>query len=326
MARDGDGKRATARAVGLEVSRERYLRTTDRLRRCERTTRLAGWLGPVAGVLPGDARRRVEVASADAREVLGKLWTAGERYRLVAERLDGAVDPADGVDPDAFDDLQRRLAETPERFDAGDHGAVADTLAEARKTMRRLLDARYDDVGALARFDPDRLRAAAEDAAEAVDTGRRERRGERETGQEAGEDLVTPVGNSDQIRPEALEDENVGPDAIADLADEEEAVDPDDLAAMFGIAPGDESNTVDGADGEGVTVDGETAGDDTERDDVEETVGSGVEVDVGGDDRGESVTDAVDVADRETTVRDPAVNDSDGENPDAEDGGPERDS
>jgi len=316
VARDGDGKRATARAVGLEVSRERYLRTTDRLRRCERTTRLAGWLGPVAGVLPGDARRRVEVASADAREVLGKLWTAGERYRLVAERLDGAVDPADGVDPDAFDDLQRRLAGAPERFDAGEHGAVADTLAEARKTMRRLLDARYDDVGALARFDPDRLR----EAAEAVDTERRAG-GEagRETGREAGEDLVTPVGNSDQIRPEAVEDENVDPDAVADLADEEEeeAVDPDDLAAVFGIAPDDEQNTVDGADGEGVTVDGETAGDDTERDDVEETVG--------GDDRAESVTDALDVADRETTVRDPAANDSDGEDPDGEDGGPGRD-
>jgi hypothetical protein len=352
--RDGDGPRATARAVGLEVSRERYLRTTDRLRRCERTTRLAGWLGPVAAVLPGNTRRRVEVASADAREVLGKLWTAGERYRIVAERVDGeTVDPTAGVDPDAFDDLRRRLTDAPAAVDAGEYGAVADTLAEARRTMRRLLDARYDDVGALSRFEPDRLRAAAAEAAAEVDTRRRERRGERETGGEAEEDLVAPVGNSDQIRPEAPEDENVDPGGIADLADDADdadAVDQDDLAAAFGIAPdegptdGDtpdegptDGDTPDEGPSAGTTArpggDGET--DDPDREAVEEAVGSSFEIDVGGDAAGASAgagdaddvdvggaagdADDVTVAERETQVRDPAVEDSDVEGPDGED-------
>jgi hypothetical protein len=242
--RDGRSERArAARAVGLEVSRTRYLRTLDRLRRCERASRLAALLGPLDGVVSGRARRPVEVASADARLVVGKLWTAGERYRRMLGVLDrdpDGIDPGAGRSPAAVADLRRRLSDVPARFDAGEYRAVAETLGAAREAVRALLEAREVDCEAFAGVEPTRLEAAAEAAAEALRTEHRHRRETRRRRHEAsaagatdeGEaDYRTPVGNSDQIHPAALDPENVDPDLIASLVDEddEEPVVADDL-------------------------------------------------------------------------------------------------
>lgn len=248
--RDDPERAAVARSLGLEVSRARYLRTLDRVRRCERTARLLGRLGPLARVAPVSARRSVEIASADARLVLVKLWTAGERYRRVLAAVDrdpDQVDPGAGRSPADFADLRRRLSDAPQRADESDYAAVAATMAAARRAIRTLLDARLDDCGAFVGVDPDRLARAAETAAEALtlehearEEALRRRHGEREADAEA--DYRTPVGNSDQVRPEALEAENVDPDLIASLADDDEAVDPDELARALGTDAATESD------------------------------------------------------------------------------------
>ncbi len=217
-----------ARAVGLEVSRARYVRTLDRVRRCERATRLAALLGSLDGVVADRVRRSVEVASADARLVLGKLWMAGERYRRILEAVDrdpDRVDPGADRSPGAVEDLRLRLSGVPDRFEAGEYRAVAETLAAARTTIQALFAAREDDCEAFVGVEPDRLEAVAEAAAEALRTEHRDRREaqraqRKESRSEA--DYRTPVGNSDQIHPEALDPENVDPDLIASLADEDD--------------------------------------------------------------------------------------------------------
>ncbi|MEF8818326.1 MAG: hypothetical protein V5A31_03950 [Haloferacaceae archaeon] len=226
---DGQSGRArAARAVGLEVSRARYVRTLDRVRRCERATRLAARLGPLDEVVADRARCSVEVASADARLVLGKLWMAGERYRRMLEAVDrdpDRVDPGADRSPGAVGELRRRLSGVPDRFEAGEYRAVAETLAAARTTIRALFAAREDDCEAFAGVDPDRLEAAAEAVAEALRTEHRDRREARRAQREESRsetDYRTPVGNSDQIHPEALDPENVDPDLIASLADEDD--------------------------------------------------------------------------------------------------------
>jgi hypothetical protein len=240
--RDDPGRRRAARALGLEVRRERYLRTLDRVRRCGRAARVAALFGPLARVTPGDPRRSVEVASADARVVLAKLWTAGERYRRVLDAVGGDGDriaPGGGVEPTTFADLRDRLSRAPGRYDAGQYGAVAEAMAAADRTVRTLLEAREDDCDLLAGFDPEALASAAEEAAaemradhEARREAVRERRSRHEPGVEA--DYLTPVGNSDAVRPEALEAENVDPDLIAALADEDDEVDGDEVARALG--------------------------------------------------------------------------------------------
>jgi hypothetical protein len=238
-----------ARAVGLEVRRVRYLRTLDRLRRCGRASRLAALLGPLDGVVSDGARHAVEVASADARVVVGKLWTTGERYRRMLETVDrdpDLVDPGAGRSPAAVADLRQHLSEVPARFDAGEYRAVAETLAAARATIRALFEAREADCEAFAGVDPDRLEAVAEAAAKALRTEHRHRREarRRQRGESRAEpDYRTPVGNSDQIHPEALDPENVDPELIASLADEDEeaATVVDDLPRTVGRDAGTES-------------------------------------------------------------------------------------
>lgn len=240
--RDESAHAAAARALGLEVSRARYLRTLDRVRRCERAARLLGRLGPLARVTPVSASETVEIASADARLVLVKLWTAGERYRRVlaaVERDPDLVDPGAGRSPAEFADLRRRLSDAPRHATEGDYAAVAAAMTAARRAIRDLLDARHEDCEAFAGVDPDRLADAAETAAEALvveHEARREALRRRHGGREVDvePDYRTPVGNSDQVRPEALEAENVDPDLIASLADDDEPVDPDDLARALG--------------------------------------------------------------------------------------------
>lgn len=218
-AADRSGRVRAARAVGLEVTRARYIRTLDRLRRSGRASRAAALFTPLDGVVSARARRTVEVASADARLVLGKLWTAGERYRRMLEAVDrdpDRVDPGAGRSPAAVADLRRRLSDVPGRFDAGEYRAVAETLAAARTTIRALLEARVDDCEAFVGVDPERLETVAETAAEALRTEHRHRSGaqSRRRGEppaEAGGDHRTPVGTPDRIRPEALDPENVDP-------------------------------------------------------------------------------------------------------------------
>ena len=243
---DDSGRRLAARTLGLEVRRDRYLRTLDRVRRCGRAARVAALLGPLARAMPGDPRRSVEVASADARVVLAKLWTAGERYRRVLDAVGGDGDriaPGGGVEPSAFADLRDRLSRAPGQYDAGEYDAVADTMAAAGRTVRTLLGAREDDCDLLAGFDPEALASGAEEAAaemradhEARREAVRERRARNEPGDEA--DYLTPVGNSDAVSPEALEAENVDPDLIAALADDEDEVDGDDIARALGVDEG----------------------------------------------------------------------------------------
>lgn len=237
------GRRRAARALGLEVRRERYLRTLDRVQRCGRAARVAALVGPLARVVSGDAQRSVEVAGADARVVLAKLWTAGERYRRVLDAVGGdgdRIDPGGGVEPAAFAALRDRLSRAPGRYEAGEYAAVAEAMAEADRTVRALLKTREADCGLLAEFDPETLASATEDAAREMRAAHerrreavRERRAHHRPGVEA--DYLTPVGNSDAVRPEALEAGNVDPDLIASLADDDEEVDPDEFARALGV-------------------------------------------------------------------------------------------
>jgi hypothetical protein len=249
-----------ARAVGLEVSRGRYLRTLDRVRRCARATRVAALAGPVGPYVPGADRQSVVVASADAREVLGKLWTAGERYRRMADALGGdadAVDPGAGRDETAFADLRLRLAAAPDRAQVGEYEAVAAALREARAAIRALMTAREADCETLATAAPDRLRAAAEEAARAMDADHEARRSreraeagtteaegheEREDGVEADDGPATAVeegatagGRDDEAVEETTDDPPVEEAEAEAGAEAETGAANDVIGASFEI-------------------------------------------------------------------------------------------
>lgn len=162
---------------------------------------------------------------------------AGERYRRVVEAVGGdpeSVDPGGGRSAAAFATLRGRLTVAPDRAVAGEYTAVASTLREARSAVRTLLEARHADCEAFATLGvgTDRLREAATEAAaemnEAYEVRRATERAEREReSAESGREFVTPVGNSDAIDPAALEDENVDPDALAAMVEDDEVPDPD---------------------------------------------------------------------------------------------------
>jgi hypothetical protein len=251
-----------ARAVGLEVSRERYLRTLDRVRRCGRATRLAALLGPLGPSVPGTDRRSVVVASADAREVLGKLWTAGERYRLVLAALGGdadRVDPGAGHDDEAFAELRGRLASAPRRARAGDYGAVSAAMRDARAAIRALLDAREADCEALSAFDPDRLRRVAGDAATALGEKHEARREATRERAATPEDGAESAGDEDDEDDESEADTEPEPEPEPEATpDETRAAEDDDAApaapeevigARFEIAVDDGTDDPDDEDG-----------------------------------------------------------------------------
>lgn len=289
-----DSGSAAARAVGLELSVERYVRTLDRLRRCGRACRVAGLSGPLARAVPGTDRRTVTIASADAREALGKLWTAGERYRRVVEAVGGdpeSVDPGAGRSAAAFATLRGRLTVTPDRAVAGEYTAAASTLREARSAVQTLLEARRADCETLAALGvgTDRLREAATEAAaemnEAYEVRRATERAERESG-ESGREFITPVGNSDAIDPAALKDENVDPAALMEMVEDDEVPDPDpDPEGLSRAVEGDsDAGPEPDADGEGASAD--------EGPPPEEAIGSSFDITV--DDEAEPSDDGVD--------------------------------
>jgi hypothetical protein len=231
VAEPTDGDRV-ARAVGLEVTCERYVQTLVRVRRVRRAAWLAARLGPLAGAVPGTDRRTVAVAGGDASEVLGKLWTAGERYRRLHESLDGAgsrVDPGGDCSAAAFVDLRRRLTAAPDRARAGDYAAVAAAMADADRAIRSLREAHADDCAALAGFDAERLRAAAAEAAGEMNAAYRARRAGRTTTE--AEEPPDQTGSRDEVE---------APERRAEAGDdraEEEPVAADDGGAANAGGP-----------------------------------------------------------------------------------------
>jgi len=219
---DPTGDDGAARAVGLEVTCERYVQTLVRVRRVRRAAWLAARLGPLAGAVPGTDRLPVAVAGGDAREVLGKLWTAGERYRRLRESLDGSgdrVDPGGGRSAASFAGLRRRLTAAPDRARAGDYAAVAAAMADADRAIRDLREARADDCAALAEFDPGRLRTAAEAAAGEMNAAYEARRAARTTTEDEATAGATERDAEDDNAPERTAAETDDGDASSE-ADE----------------------------------------------------------------------------------------------------------